>query len=339
MVLKNRTFFTLIICLLILMGSGWGADSKKIVHRKQSSAYDTIIVGGGIAGLSCAYYLRNQSIVLLEKEDRVGGRTLSGTHEGFTYAKGTEYLGDPEDYLATIINALNLTKVEIPEPMDAHYYNQWFYTGYDEIEEMLVEYSSQSEYNRFVQLLTDLYDEYEDIPDLNLNTSLANLDTVSARQWFLDNNFSAIYREVYNVSSRGLFGATIDEISALSFIPEMAFDFIDDDIDKRKRYKKKSILSHQTNRPRPQAVEGSGSYTFVTGVTEVTDAIAANLGSNIRLNATVSSVTLQNGIYAVSYENSGGSVVTLYAKTVVLAVPASVALQIAPNVLSSEQKS
>ncbi|MCP4149660.1 MAG: FAD-dependent oxidoreductase, partial [bacterium] len=196
---QKYKFFPIIICLLVLLGGSRGAEERKRVNSNQSGAhdtgaYDTIIVGGGIAGLSCAYYLRNQSIVLLEKENRVGGRTLSATHEGFTYAKGTEYIGEPEDYLSTIINALNLTAVEIPEPMDGRYYNQWFYTGYDELEEMLVEYSSQAEFNRFVQLLTDLYDDYKEIPDLNLNSSLANLDTVSARQWFTDNNFSAIYR-------------------------------------------------------------------------------------------------------------------------------------------------
>ena len=39
--------------------------------------YDLIVVGGGIAGLTVAYRLRHQNILLLEKEPVVGGRTLS----------------------------------------------------------------------------------------------------------------------------------------------------------------------------------------------------------------------------------------------------------------------
>ena len=39
--------------------------------------YDVVIVGGGIAGLTVAYQLGNQNVLLLEKEDMCGGRTLS----------------------------------------------------------------------------------------------------------------------------------------------------------------------------------------------------------------------------------------------------------------------
>ena len=45
-----------------------------ITHPK---TLDTVIVGGGIAGLTIAYRLQNQEILLLEKEDYCGGRTLS----------------------------------------------------------------------------------------------------------------------------------------------------------------------------------------------------------------------------------------------------------------------
>ncbi|MCP4218078.1 MAG: FAD-dependent oxidoreductase [bacterium] len=337
---KMKKIFLLVLLLATTCNYSWAAQ-KSVVESDQSSAYDTIIIGGGIAGLSSAYYLKNKSIILLEKENRVGGRTISGSHEGFTYAKGTEYLGEPEDYLARLIADLGLNLVEIPEPMDGRYYAGNFYIGYDRMEDMLVHYSSQAEFNRFVQLLNSLYNSgYTEIPELNLNSQLAALDTISARQWFRDNNFSAIYQEVYNVSSRGLFGASIDEISALSFIPEMAYDYIDDDQIRRQWLQGKSGRKNFSRRRRRiQAAESSGAFTFVTGITEVTDALAADLGNKIQLNATVTGVTLQNGLYNVSYTNGSGSAVTLYAKTVILAVPALIALQLASGILSTEQKS
>jgi protoporphyrinogen oxidase len=257
----------------------------------------------------------------------VGGRTISGTYEGFTYAKGTEYLGEPEYALKRIVNELGLDAVEIPEPMDGRYYNEWFYYGYDELEEMMVEYSSQAEFNRFVRLLLSYYNsgELEDVPEFNLNSQLAALDTITAREWFIENGFSSIYQEVYNVSSRGLFGASIDEISALSFLPELAFDYVDS--------------SASNPYAADQAEEGSGAYSFKTGITEVTDAIANHLGDKIRLNSTVKNVTLENDIYTVSYEGANKNTVAIQSKTVILAVPASIALQIASGVLSAEQKS
>ena len=38
---------------------------------------DVIIVGGGLAGLSAAWRLKDHDILLLESEDRVGGRVMS----------------------------------------------------------------------------------------------------------------------------------------------------------------------------------------------------------------------------------------------------------------------
>ena len=38
---------------------------------------DVVIIGGGIAGLSAAWQLRHRDLLLLEAEDRLGGRLRS----------------------------------------------------------------------------------------------------------------------------------------------------------------------------------------------------------------------------------------------------------------------
>jgi len=56
---------------------------------------DTVIVGGGIAGLTAAYRLRDRDILLLEKEDVPGGRTLSHRLGAYVYNAGAQViLGD-----------------------------------------------------------------------------------------------------------------------------------------------------------------------------------------------------------------------------------------------------
>lgn len=61
-------------------------------------AMDTVIVGGGIAGLSAAWKLKKEGFkdfLLLELEDRAGGTSASGTSGGVSYPWGAHYLPVP----------------------------------------------------------------------------------------------------------------------------------------------------------------------------------------------------------------------------------------------------
>ncbi|MHB2029093.1 MAG: flavin monoamine oxidase family protein [Acidimicrobiales bacterium] len=53
-----------------------------------------VIIGAGLSGMVAAYELRDREIVVLEKLDRVGGRTLSGVHGEYWYNLGAQYVWD-----------------------------------------------------------------------------------------------------------------------------------------------------------------------------------------------------------------------------------------------------
>jgi len=57
--------------------------SKKVI--------DVVIVGGGLAGLSAAYHLRDLEPVVLEREPRCGGRVWSARNDGVTYEMGAAF--------------------------------------------------------------------------------------------------------------------------------------------------------------------------------------------------------------------------------------------------------
>lgn len=50
------------------------------------------IIGGGLAGLSVAYFLREYKPIILEKEDKIGGLCRSKAKDGFTYDIGGSHI-------------------------------------------------------------------------------------------------------------------------------------------------------------------------------------------------------------------------------------------------------
>jgi monoamine oxidase len=54
--------------------------------------YDVVVLGAGVGGMTAAYRLRECRIVVLEAEDRVGGRTLSGGDERAWYNLGGQII-------------------------------------------------------------------------------------------------------------------------------------------------------------------------------------------------------------------------------------------------------
>jgi monoamine oxidase len=78
---------------------------------------DIVIVGGGVAGLSAAYFLRGKDWLLLEKEDHFGGNAYLEEYDGQPFATGSAYAyhGDEGDQLAAELG-LKLPLVNMPDP-------------------------------------------------------------------------------------------------------------------------------------------------------------------------------------------------------------------------------
>src|SRR5260370_10197204 len=76
-----------------------------------------VMVGGGVEGLSAAYFLRGKDWLLLEKEDHFGGNAYQEEFDGQPYGTGSAYAerGDYGDQLASAIG-LHLPFVNSPDP-------------------------------------------------------------------------------------------------------------------------------------------------------------------------------------------------------------------------------
>ncbi|MGC8605798.1 MAG: FAD-dependent oxidoreductase, partial [Desulfomonilaceae bacterium] len=128
------------------------------------------------------------------------------------------------------------------------------------------------------------------------------------------------------------FGAGLQQISALSFIPEIGFQF-DTQVSKRK------LNDSEQTEETPDKEKGSGAYTFTNGLSELPEAIFRKLGhKRVRLECNVSSIKPTDKLYQVHYVDKSGLERIVETEAVIIATPAPTALKIAAEALTEAQK-
>jgi oxygen-dependent protoporphyrinogen oxidase len=75
---------------------------------------EVVVVGGGIAGLSAAWELRDRDVVLLEAEPRAGGRLMSEPRGPYWLNFGGHVIGGPETATGRLLEATGVEALELP---------------------------------------------------------------------------------------------------------------------------------------------------------------------------------------------------------------------------------
>ena len=324
---------SLIACWGFVRAEAQQIDNPSGNHQQadKRERKEIVIVGGDIAGLTAAYFLKHRNILLLEESGAFGGQMASGSFGGFNYPRGLAYIGIPQGPIGTIVDELGLEPVEIPEPSEGFYYKGKFYFGPRATKELFSDNSSSEEYNRFVNTVGKIAKSYSDADFSMLSDELAMLDKITAREWFEKEKFPDVFIDIYDSQALGIFGVGLSEISALSFIPEIGFQF--ETFESALAAKD----SKQTEGP-DEAETESGAITFLGGLSELPEAIAKKLGQTAKSDSKVTRIVPRDGIFEIAYVDKDGIEHVVEAGAVILAVPPPVSLKIGDLVLGQEQK-
>jgi oxygen-dependent protoporphyrinogen oxidase len=258
------------------------------------SLYDTVIIGSGIAGLTAAYMLRDKNILLLEQEDRFGGRVLSEKVHEATNNIGTQFFGVEDTSFFHLIKELGIKWVT-HDMKDAHvgfYVNNKFHTDVDSL------LSSRAKLSA-IKLMSEAYRKAK---IFNLPMTDPRWRKLAAKNIVeLQKNYNPDLMALVNTYMRGACVATPERTSAGMGM----------------------VLSRD--------IFNTDAMGFVTGgFQKITDALANKLDGKAMDGAEVTRVEENDGIVTTCYKKDGKEHI-VKSRSAVMAVPPMIALRLLPG--------
>lgn len=164
-------------------------------NSKVISGIDSVVVGGGPAGLSSAFFLSKdpkKKVLLLEKEKNVGGLAIgSSLMSQGRYGRGGAYFTSVEGPARDVYNMIGLPdyekKMKIHEPIDSYYWNGKYYSGLWENEQTMEELPADFSVFKYCLLEANKEKLIENQPIKGL------LDKMNFRTWV--NTFPKMLKE------------------------------------------------------------------------------------------------------------------------------------------------
>lgn len=267
---------------------------------------DVVVVGAGLAGLAAAWRARFFDVLVLEGQDRVGGRVRSERRGPYWMNWGGHMYAGPGSATDTLFTETGIQAVEIPGSLTGFNMNgKTLYSGTLATYPLRLPLSLETRAAAFsvgARILRSLIMEYKDVVKVRPGESATKRqqriydfeNTTSFREW-IGRSMPRDAEEIFDVTVTRSTGS-VDEISAGTGIGYFSL-----------------VLGI-----------GAGlNRGVVGGPSTMTETIAASLGDRIQLGAEVVEVIPKKDSVVVRYRQDGVDL-EVEARTVVMASTATV---------------
>ena len=269
---------------------------------KEETLYDTVIIGAGIAGLTAAYMLRDKNILLLEQEDRFGGRVWSEKINEAAYNIGTQYLNEEDNSFIDLVDELGIERIThnvITTPI-ALYLNDQLYPNYFSLMNLKVVLDGIRFFSNMYQKSKTFYLPSDD-PRWQ---TLAKQNLAELQQGYGP--------EILAIVNSYLKGACVSkpERTSAGMGAVIAMDIL-----------------------------YAGELAFVKGGTQkITDAMVDKLDGKVMKGAGVVKVEEKDGIVSTHFQKNGKEHL-IKSKTAVMSAPPQIALELIPQLPNWKKES
>jgi hypothetical protein len=213
------------------------AAPKETVHTH------TLIIGGGVAGLSAARYLKKftNDFLLIELEENTGGNAMAGANSISSFPWGAHYLPLPSDTDSELISFLRENEVITGDKDGLPVYNE-YYLCHDPKERLYINHYWQDSLvpnegipeadRKQIQRFLDMMHQYRQlkgndqrdafaipIEESSMDEKIISLDRITAEAFLANFNFNSPFLKWYvNYCCADDFGCTIQQTSAWAML-------------------------------------------------------------------------------------------------------------------------
>jgi protoporphyrinogen oxidase len=261
-------------------------DGHAFARPPVSKRYDVVIVGGGVSGLSAAYFLRQHNFLLLEKEPHWGGNAYLEEYEGQAFSTGSAF-AEKDSEAFQLANELGLKYLPISSPDPTIVAGKWvkdtWGAGLDELPYPVEVRESFKKFRAYI-LTLDTQKRAQEF-DNDPFTKYLKGYAPEIKQWW----------DAYGPSN---WGAKSEDTSALIAIQELQY-----------------IAAGGKGDPRVTLPGGNGALSR-----RLSETLAAKYKDQMQSGATIVGVAPQKDEVAVTFVQDG-ELHTMAAKFVVMATP------------------